>query len=188
MIIIPVESRMRKGEVQMKFKVSLVILLISVLIVGFGCSESDESIKTEMYSGRSLSIGIIGQIPKIREENVRFTVIDFDALENVDQMAEYDAIYITKDQLEEADKPKYAKVYMDSHTPFLFIEAQSHVPFVYEDIELKDYLDWNDGVYAILYDQDSEEFWDYGLYNDKVNEQNIQATYSLIFKKIEEVS
>ncbi|MFO1444590.1 hypothetical protein KDN24_15565 [Bacillus sp. Bva_UNVM-123] len=173
----------------MKSKVNLVILLISVLFVVFGCSKSDESVETEIYNGKSLLIGIIGEVPKIREDNIKFTNIDFNDLQNVDNFSNIDAVFITKENLKEAEKPKYASIYNSSHIPFLFIETpKSYVPYVHDNIDFEDYPDDESGMYAYLYDSDSERHWGYGLYNDKVNEQNIQDVYSRVFKTIEEIS
>lgn len=54
----------------MKSKINLVILIISVLFIAFGCSKQNESIETEPYKGKSLHIGVIGDKPKIREEHI----------------------------------------------------------------------------------------------------------------------
>lgn len=170
----------------MKSKGNLVITLLSVLFLLFGCSKPEEIIEFEIYKGKSLHIGIIGEEPKVREDNIRFTRIDFTELQNVDN---YDAIFITKENLEEADKSQYATVYKNSPRPFLFIETpKSYVPFIYEDIDFENYPDDESGAYAYLYDSKSEKYWGFGLYNDEVNEKNIQGTYSTIFKTIEEIS
>ncbi|MFS0824649.1 hypothetical protein [Bacillus sp. 1P02SD] len=170
----------------MKSKVNFVILLISVLFMLVGCSKPEEKIEFEIYSGRSLHIGIIGEKPKIREDHVRFTRIDFTDLQNVDH---YDAIFITKENLKEADKPQYATIYNNSPRPFLFIETpKSYVPFIYEDASFENFPDVDLGDYAYLYDSKSQHYWGYGLYNDQVNEQHIQDVYSRVFKTIEEIS
>lgn len=169
----------------MKSKVNLAILVISILFIAFGCSKQNESIETEPYNGKSLHIGIIGEEPKVREEQIQFTGIDFNDLQNVE---DYDAIFITKENLKEADKTQYATVYNNSPRPFLFIETQKgYVPFISEEADFENYPDVDSGVYAYLYDSKSKKYWGYGLYNDIVNEQNIQDAYSRIFKTIEDL-
>lgn len=171
----------------MKSKVNLVIILFSVLFIVFGCSKSEPEF--EIYKGKSLHIGIIGEEPEIRENNIKFTRIDFNDIENQDNLSKYDAIFITKDNLIEADKSKYAEIYNNSPIPFLFIEtSKSYVPFIYDNIDFKDFPDVESGAYAYLYDSKSEKSWGYDLYNNEVNERNIQDAYSRIFNKIEELS
>lgn len=173
----------------MNSKIKLIIILSSVLFIVFGCSNPKEIIEFEMYEGKSLQIGIIGEEPKIREDNISFSSIDFKDIENPDNLLKYDAIFITKDNLIEADKSKYATVYKNSPRPFLFIETpKSYVPFIYENIDFENYPDDESGAYAYLYDSKSEKYWGYGLYNDEVTERNIQSAYSRIFNTIEEIS
>lgn len=172
----------------MKSKVNLVIILFSVLFIVFGCSKPEPEFEFEFYKGNSLHIGIIGEEPEIKENNITFTSIDFSAIENLDNLLKYDAIFITKDNLVEADKSKYAEIYNNSPIPFLFIETpKSYVPFIYDDIDFKDFPDDDSGAYAYLYDGKSKKNWGYGLYNDEVNERNIQEAYSRIFNTIEEI-
>lgn len=172
----------------MKSKILFFTFLISILFVA-GCSKEDESIETETYKGQLLHIGIIGEVPEIKEDNVTFTNIEFSNLQNEANLLNYDAIFITKEKLEEADQSIYTKVYNTSHIPFLFIEPpKSYVPLIYEDIDFEEFPDDESGMYAYLYDSDSEHIWGFGLYNDIVNEQNIQSTYSDIFKRIEVIT
>ena len=173
----------------MKSKVKLFIILFSALFIVFGCSNSEEKIEFEVYKGKSLHIGIIGEEPKIKEDHIRVTRIDFSDIENTDNLSKYDAIFITKDNLVEADKSKYADIYNSSPIPFLFIETpKGYVPFIDKEIEFENYPDVDTGAYAYLYDSKGEKYWGYGLYNEEVNEQNIQDAYSRVFKTIEEIS
>lgn len=175
----------QRGE-KMKSKVNLAILMISVLFTTFGCSKQNESIETEPYNGKSLHIGIIGEEPNVREEHIQFTGVDFTDLQEVEN---FDAIFITKENLKEADKAQYATVYNNSPRPFLFIETQKgYVPFVNEKVDFENYPDVDSGAYAYLYDSKSKKYWGYGLYNDVVNEKNILDVYSRIFETIEDLS
>ena len=167
----------------MKSKVLVPILMMSVVSIAFGCSQRNESIETELYNGEPLHIGIIGEEPKVREEHIQFTAIDFTDLQKAEH---YDAIFITKENLEEADQTQYATVYNNSIRPFLFIETtKGYVPFISEEADFDNYPDVDSGVYAYLYDSKSQKYWGYGLYNDIVNEENIQDAYSRIFETIE---
>ncbi|MDU1230495.1 MAG: hypothetical protein E6980_10080 [Clostridium sp.] len=56
------------------YKVSIIILSLICLI---GC----HNIKFKKYDDKNLSIGIIGAIPKVREDNIAFNKIGFEDLE-----------------------------------------------------------------------------------------------------------
>ncbi|MEK4131206.1 hypothetical protein NYE67_16310 [Solibacillus sp. FSL W8-0474] len=170
----------------MKTKVRLAIIMISVLAIAFGCSMQNDENETEPYHGKPLHIGIIGEEPDVREEQIQFTSIDFTDLQKVEN---YDAIFITKENLKEADKAQYAKVYNNSTRPFLFIDSQKgYVPFIKEQFDFENYPDVESGVYAYLYDSKSQRYWGYVLSNEVVNEQSIQGVYSRIFETIEDLS
>ncbi len=167
----------------------LFILILLILLVLSGCSS--DTIKTQLYQGKNLVIGVIGNAPVVREDNIRFETIGFNDLEKVgDLSSEFDAILIMKEHLSEASEAKYAKVYKDSGIPFFFIESEkSYIPFIEEDILYEEVPEVKDQTYATGYFQSGEkgEYWGYGLYNDKVNESNIQDVYSRIFSTIESI-
>lgn len=170
----------------MKLNINFLILLITILFISFGCSNEKESVELETYTGKVLHIGIIGEEPKIKEENIQFTGMNFTDLQNTDK---YDAIFITKENLKEAAKAQYTTVYTSSPIPFLFIQSdKGHIPFINEDVDFKDSPNVDSDAYAHLYDGKSSQYWGYGLYDDIENEQNIQNVYSRVFKTIEELS
>lgn len=170
----------------MKSKINLIILMMSVLFIAFGCSKQNESIETEPYTGKALHIGIIGEEPNIKEKNIQFTVVNFNDLQNTKK---YDAIFITKENLKEAAKAEYAIIYNNSPIPFLFIESEKgYVPFINDETDFENYPDVDSGAYAYLYDSKSNQYWGYGLYNDIENKQNIQDVYSRVFETIENLA
>jgi hypothetical protein len=144
--------------------------------------------KTNEYIGEKLSIGIIGDIPEIREVEIEFGIIDFDFLKEKDFGSRYDAIFITRDNLKEASNAEYVSIYKTSEIPFYFIENEkTHVNFIKEDLSYKDEPDAEDGMYitGLLYSRDKVR--GYGLYNDTKNETNIKAVYSRIFEDISKI-
>jgi len=166
----------------------LFIILISMFA---GCNNSKpQSIITNPYAGRSLSIGIIGEIPKIGEKQVKFTKIQFYDLGKEGFDSRYDAIFITKDNLSEAAQGKYASIYKKSKIPFFFIQTEKgYVPFIQEDLSYEEAAEWPDQTYAtgIIGEGDSFKFWGYGLYNDIENQENVKEVYSRIFDTISKV-
>lgn len=161
------------------------ICVISMFLLSLvGCSKPN----VEEYSGNSLNIGVIGETPKVREDKVSFENIEFNDLENSSLSNKYDAIFIIKDNLEEASKKEYAPIYNNCEVPFIFIESEKGlVPFVNEELSYKDVPKLSDPPsYAVGIYKEGKEVLDveYGLYNDVKNEKNIEDVYSQIFTSI----
>ncbi|MFC4403345.1 hypothetical protein [Gracilibacillus xinjiangensis] len=77
-------------------------------------------------------IGVIGNLPEVREENVNIKSITLAELESkVAKVSnEYEAVFIMKQYLEQAGEHQYAQVYRDIKIPVFFIESKkAHLPF-----------------------------------------------------------
>ncbi|WP_256989984.1 hypothetical protein [Paenibacillus sp. VTT E-133280] len=174
-------------------KIILNALIILIFIFATGCTSNADTVDTPLYSGKSLFIGVVGEVPKIREEHIHFTSISFEELEDYDELSsDYDAVVIMKEHLQEADDNKYVKVYTHAGIPFFFIQStKSFMPFVLEDVsyEHSSLKDFNNNMYATGYFHNGEKYrsWEDGLYNDKINEPNIKDAYSRIFTTIESI-
>jgi hypothetical protein len=174
-------------------KIILIALIILIFILVTGCTSNADTVDTPLYSGKSLFIGVVGEVPKIREEHVHFTNISFEELEDYSNLSSnYDAVVIMKEHLKEADDNKYVKVYTNAGIPFFFIGAtKSFMPFVLEDVsyEHSSLTNFNNDMYVTGYFHNGEKFrsWEYGLYNGKVNEPNIKNVYSGMFTTIESI-
>lgn len=163
-----------------------VVLLIFVMLTG--CNS--DTVYTPPYGGKNLVIGVIGSFPKVREENVKFKKINFNKIEKSKNLSpEFDAIFIMKEHLSEAANNKYASVYKNSGIPFFFIEStKSYVAFVNDQFSYENAPDLGDETYASGIYQLGEEnyqYCGYGLYNDKVNDNNIKDVYTRIFNTTE---
>ena len=104
-------------------------------------------------------------------------------------MNKYDAVFITKDNLQEASEEKYSLIYKKSKIPFFFIQSEKyHIPFTIEEISYEEIPDVDNLNYAtgIIYNNDRTQAWGYGLYNDIENETNIKDVYSRMFETISE--
>ena len=164
-----------------------IFVLVMLLVFLTGCSVTNVD-KTEKYEGEKLRIGIIGDTPEIRETQVEFEEIDFGFLKEGNFDSQYDAIFITKDNLSEASNAEYVPIYKKSKIPFYFIDTdKSHVNFIMEDLSYEDEPDTEDGMYitGLLYTKD--KFWRYGLYNDTKSEKNIKCVYSRVFEDISKI-
>ena len=175
-------------KVDMKRILYFLLLIIFTLFTGRAKLQPQSTI-TNTYNGRSLSVGIIGEIPKVREKQVNFIEIEFSDLEKDTLDSKYDAVFITKNNLQEASEERYSLIYKKSKIPFFFIQSEkSHIPFTIEEISYEEAPDVNDLNYAtgIIYKNDNFESWGYGLYRDIENEANIKDVYSRIFETISE--
>jgi len=163
----------------------LLMIILSTLIA---CNTSQpQSIKTNPYGGRTLTIGIIGETPEVREKQVRFVRIQFSDLEKERFDSQYDAIFITKDNLSVASQEKYKPIYKKSKIPFFFIQSKkSYNPFIAEKLSYDEAEDMKDSTYAtgIMFNGDILTSWRYGLYNNIENQDNINDVYSRIFDTI----
>jgi len=169
-----------------KYFVVLFLFVVSVVLPG--CTS--DIVDTPIYDGNPITIGIIGDSPVVREENVRFEKISFSQLEEVDSSSGYDAIFITKENLSEAADAIYAKTYRTAGVPFFFIESEkSYLPFINEERSYEELPDLGAGNYVTGYLQKGENprIWGYGLYNDELNNANIQEVYTRIFKTINQM-
>lgn len=165
----------------------VIIYLLLIVLSLAGCSS--DTVDSSSYEGKSLVIGVIGDAPVIREDNVEFINLNFSDLKKVNNLSsEYNAIFIMKEHLNEASEAIYAEIYKNSGVPFFFIESlKSYIPFVNEEISYEGAGNSYNQMYATGYFQygDKWRFWGYGLYNDKRNETNIQDVYSRIFSTID---
>lgn len=170
------------------------ILFIFVILTGCTTNATDapDTIDTPLYDGKPLVIGIIGDPPEVREDNVEFRNITFKQLKESNNLSsELDAIMIMKEHLAEAAESKYAQVYKNPSIPYFFIEStKSFAPFVIEELSYEQVPELDNLTYATGYlqkDDDQHQSWGYGLYNDKVNETNIKSVYTQIFTTIASV-
>ncbi|WP_261856912.1 transcription elongation factor GreAB [Clostridium folliculivorans] len=171
-----------------KRPVYLFLCVILIVIIVYNVRQP-QSIKTKPYTGRNLSIGIVGEIPKVREKQVKFTKIQFTDMGKENFDSNYDAIFITKENLSEAAQAKYATIYKKSNIPFFFIQTEkSFPPFTLEELSYEDAADSKDQTYmtGILCDEDNLSVWRYRLYNDIENEENIKAAFTNVFQTISE--
>lgn len=164
----------------------LIFIIASILFIFVGCN----TVKFEPYNGMPLTIGVIGEAPEIKENVVKFNEIEFTDLENQDILKQYDAIFITKDNLAEAAKERYKSIYNKSTLLIFFIgNEKGHVPFTIEDLSYEDVPNSGSQSYAtgILFNNGEFKSWEYGLYNDTKTKKSIEDMYSGIFNTISEV-
>jgi hypothetical protein len=172
----------------MNKKLKTVILALVVFTMVSSCTINNDAVDSASYAGEALVIGVVGEIPEIREKQIDFEKIDLETLKSNQYNFTYDGILIMKDYFEEASKGEYASIYKRSSIPIFFIESKkSYVPFItenlsYESVAISDELNYATGIFVL---GEEMKCWSYGLYNDVQNETNIKDVYSRIFRDIE---
>lgn len=143
----------------------------------------------KLYDGKSLRVAVIGEPPEVKEKQVSFKKISFNDMKR-ENLNSYDAVFITKENLNEAAEDQYADIYLSSRIPFFFIQStKSYLPFVYKGMKYDepkmepDNLTYATGFLGTNGGKDGK-FWGYGLYNDEVNSENIKNVYSRVFSTI----
>ncbi|MRX71550.1 hypothetical protein GJU40_05090 [Bacillus lacus] len=162
-----------------------ILLILTVALTA--CTSSPDF---EAYEGNSLRIAVVGEPPKVKEEQVRFTEFSFDEMAS-DELMSYDAVFIEEDHLAEASESQYADVYSNSTIPFFFISAKNFIPFAVKEIKYDENWSWSAGdgdVYAVGALNSQKLSWKYGLYNGKKTTDNIKDVYSRIFKTTDELN
>ncbi|MFE8699913.1 hypothetical protein ACFYKX_04670 [Cytobacillus sp. FJAT-54145] len=106
-----------------KDKKFLFIPLLIVLIALSACTQSQDF---ELYEGKPLRIAVVGELPDVKEEQVRFDEISLDEISS-EEVANYDAVIITEEHLHEASESQYADVYLNStiHTSLYLLQVMS---------------------------------------------------------------
>lgn len=172
-----------------KNKLTQLLLSASLLFLIAACSPKPEF---ELYEGKELSIAVLGTKPEVEEEQVDFQEITFDEF-TTEELNKFDAVFIMKENLEEAAESQYAPIYSDTHIPFFFIENNKDAyPFIDADLAYEDAREIPDhNYYATSFlktPYDEERTVRYGLYNDEVSEENIREAFSRMFKTVEQSS
>lgn len=162
-------------------RITMLLLLIACCITMTSCSTDYPN---QPYTGRHLSIGVIGVPPYIEEsDKVAFVSIDFE--DTVRKTSDrYDAVWIMNERLAEAASSEYSKVYSQLGLPVVFIGANSLTPFLSAEIDFRPHAYERGTSYAIGIANGLQHGW--GLYNDEVSEETIQLFYAELLRFIEQ--
>ena len=101
------------------------------------CSCRDEQIMSfTNYEGKELNIGFVGVPPKEDNDNINFIQI---TLSDMGRANDFDAIFISRENLEDADNDQYTKLYIECKLPIVFIGTiKGILPFMNDDISYAD--------------------------------------------------
>lgn len=169
------------------------ILIVLLILLGafIGYQSFDKGVALPEYNGSNLKIGIIGDLPKVREAQIEFAKITFETLQETDKINnQFDAVFIMKNNLSEAAKAPYSKLYKQIRIPIYFMEGdKNYLPYINDDIEYEDKRSaCAQPVHAvgIWYAPSGLQTWTCGYYNDQKNQRHIQLAYSMVFAHIME--
>ena len=170
-----------------KLYVCFALFIFTVVLTA--CSNSPDF---KVYEGNALRIAVVGDSPKVKENQVTFTEISFKEM-NSEKLKSYDAVFIREDHLLEASEAQYADIYLNSNIPFFFIGTENFLPFTEKDLKYDDSSNWAAGssytVGVLTTPEDNTlKNWGYGLYNDKKTDENMKEMYSRMFKTIDELN
>lgn len=169
----------------MKSFVKIILLMGISLVLLMGCSK--EKVYEEKYIGRELRIAVLGEIPNVREEQIKFEKVDFENIENISSSEKYDAIFVMKENLNEASKDKYKYIYSNSKVTFFFIDSEKgRIPFMVKGVSYEEEEKRETFSYIVSIEK-NDSSTGFGLYNDEKTEKNIQDCYSTAFKYISEL-
>lgn len=159
--------------------------LIVILAVLSGCAQ--DKMEVSFYTGRQLIIGVVGEPPVQKGHTVIYEKITFEELQNIEYISDFDAVFITKDNLFQAANEEFKSVYKTANIPFFFIQStKSHIPFTHEELSYEAVPDLSPDMYATGYfkNRDEDLIWGYGLHNNEENQINIEDVYTRIFQTI----
>ena len=144
-------------------KITTMLYLLIILVLGLSACSTSPSV--ELYEGRSLKIGVIGEAPEVKEKQVKFQKIAFDDLSNEGLMP-YDAVFIMDEYFSKASDDPYVDVYLNTEIPFFFIGSnKSTMPFRMKGLRYENASDVGNFYSAgFLSSKDGLKQWQYGLY------------------------
>ena len=162
------------------------LALVSLFIL-VGCSN-----KEVKYDGSLLNIAVIGDVPELNQENIRFEAVTLDLLRKDAEhiSSEFDTVMITPVMFEEASDDSMVDVYKNLEMPIIFFNSEKrHFPFTRTGATYKT-AHWdslNDGSHTTIYlynnNQDREDAWYFFLEDEK----KIDGHYKDIFEKVESI-
>lgn len=161
---------------------------ISLCFFLIGCSDEAPQESADSYiDPHPLTIGVVGNPPKVNETRVQFKKVDLKELnQNIDHSI--DALFIMPEHLKEAGEPQYADLYKKLPYPTFFIGSKKmHTAFTEKDVSYDTAFTGDSLAYTrgfVQLENGQPKVWEFGLYNDEVNEKSIKEMYTRIFKAI----
>lgn len=182
----------------MKKTIKTGLWLFVLLIVLSACTEPETEteatpeidIKMETpYSKSNLTIGVVGKAPGINTDNIELKEITINDLAK-ETVKDMDGVLVMEDQLAEASKSKYVKLYQEADIPFFFMGSKMGMaPFLDENMAYDEESSGEEfeSYYAYGFHMTKDgtlKNWTFGLHDNKETSKNIQNVITRIFKII----
>lgn len=167
----------------------LMFLLTTILLTACNSISTSRNTDLKEYTGQEIKVGVIGEVPKVKEKNVNLVPIDFTDFEN-QNIDSYDGIIITKEYLSQASENKYAGIYNNSNKPFFFIQSdKSYLPFADDQTTYDEAIKVKNESYATGYINTNEivRYWELSLDNKVEPKEAVKGVFSQIFMLIEKI-
>ena len=162
----------------------LFTLILSCCFLTAGCASNDESVL--IPNEQTIKIGVVGHPPMVDEKNIEFTELELGAVSSTSD-AEFHALFIMPESLEEASSARFAGLYKNLKYPVFFIgSTKSYYPFIEETLTYSKAPSTNSGMYATGFINENGQYKiiEYGFKNDEQTEENLKELYSSIFNTI----
>ncbi|MBM7648666.1 hypothetical protein JOC78_001612 [Bacillus ectoiniformans] len=161
------------------FNLSILLLFLTGCVI----HTANSNTLLPEYKGKQLNIGVIGQLPDVREKHIHFIPLTLkDLMEENTQKA--DAIFINKEFLSEAADSQYAESYLQSPIPIFFIHSEKVIlAFIDQKLSYEQAHELQSNEYLIGYYKDS--YFGITLDKNKKTKETVQSSYSRAFKMIE---
>lgn len=162
------------------------ILLLSLTLLILGCTKNTSPQKA-ITIPHKLVIGVIGEIPKIRESNVEFRSLSLKQL-NSDLDKDIHALFIMRNHHKNAAASNYYSFYTHYDKPIFFINSEKNLPvYTNPEISYTEFPSSKGGMYThgiFHLGRSDEQQFGFGLYNDIESPENILAMYTQVLNKI----
>lgn len=164
---------------------SLCTFLLCLVLLIIGCAGNTSPQKVIIIP-RKLVIGVIGEIPKIRETNVEFRSLTLNQL-NSDLDKDIHALFIMRNHQRNASSSKYHNFYSNYDKPIFFIGTEKGLAvYINPEISYDEYPSDESKMYTHdIYHlgRSDEQQFPFGLYNDVESVENLLSMYSEILKQ-----
>lgn len=174
----------------------LIILFTSLFLLSIsaGCSTNNASsagpIKKEKTNAPSFKIAIVGDEQKLAHfDNISYQNRELSYLTNNNEES-FDALIITKEAFQEADKEKYVEFFNNVKYPVFFfgIKGTATTAFLEENTSIEDAKIRNFSFTKGYVNQNKEQLtWDFHLPSNPSKDDKNKKMLERIFKTLEEM-
>ncbi|WP_040225468.1 hypothetical protein [Bhargavaea cecembensis] len=169
-------------------------LLVLLLVLSLAACSPGHPEKAE-YDGKPLKIAFAGEKPEYTNERVTFEEIPLDGIADKadDLSADYDALFVMPDVLEELSTDEYTSFFRSLSIPSAFVDAdKGHLPFITEGVSYQTGFDLDNGSHSTVYlntdgPENREDAWYFYLEDENGHDKSLEEVYTEILQRVEEL-